>query len=121
MQNEIGKPFKWGTNDCNILVLRLFDALFDTNYTKDVIGRYNSKYGAMKFSKKIGLLRDYLPMTKIENNHAQTGDLILINNGIYDQAHICTGSKTISIFEHGETEQLPMIDGDIYRVNAWQQ
>jgi hypothetical protein len=119
IQAQIGKPFVWGQNDCNTFVLKMVDHFQGTDYADDVVGQYSTKLGALRFAKRIGTLRDYLPLQKIPRNHAQTGDLILVKDKLFDRAHICTGSKVISVIENSITTQMPMVEGDVYRWRLW--
>jgi len=121
IESQMGKPFKWGENDCNTFILKMVDHFQGTDYAADVVGKYSTKRGALKFAKKIGTLRDYLPLRKIKDNHAQTGDLILVKDQVFDRAHICTGSKVVSVIEDSVTTQIPMVKGDVYRWDLWAQ
>ncbi len=121
IQSQIGKPFKWGENDCNTFILKMVDYFYGTDYAIDIVGQYDSKKSALRFAKRIGNLRDYLPLKRIPRNHAQTGDLILVKDKVFDMAHVCMGSKMVSVDETMGVIQLPMVDGDIYRWRLWHQ
>ena len=121
IQSQIGKPFKWGYNDCNTFILKMVDNFYGTDYAVDIVGQYDSKSSALRFAKRIGTLRDYLPLKKIPRKHAQTGDLILVKDKVFDMAHVCMGSKMVSVDETMGVVQMPIVDGDIYRWRLWRQ
>ena len=115
IQSEIGKPFKWGENDCNTFILRMVDHFMGTNYSDSVVGRYNDEKSAMKFAIKIGKLRDFIPLKKVARKHAQTGDIILVSHRLWDRGHVCVGNKVVAPDEEYGTTHLQMVDGDVYR------
>jgi len=120
LQDQMGKPFEWGVNDCNTFVLNLLDHMLDTDLAKQVVGQYHDERSAYRFAKKIGFLKDYIKdyVVPVERNHAQTGDIILYTDKAWDAGHICIGNKTIAPDRELGVTHLEMPDGDVYR---WSQ
>ena len=56
IESKLGKPFAWGTNDCNTFIVGYFDAVLGTDLLKIIYKKYTTKLGAIRFQKKLKLL-----------------------------------------------------------------
>jgi hypothetical protein len=76
IESKLGKPFAWGTNDCNTFIVGYFDAVLGTDLLKIIYKKYTTKLGAT------------------------FGDILIKKNENWDSCHICIGSKIASIDEN---------------------
>ena len=121
LQDQMGKPFEWGVNDCNTFVLNLLDHMLNTKTIQPILDEpYNDERTAIKFAITHPTLREHLSaiLKPVKKGFAQTGDLIFVRDGKWDAGHICIGNKTIAPDRELGVTHLEMPDGDVYR---WSQ
>ena len=112
LQSQLGKSYKWGRTDCNAFAIEFFDYCNNTVFRNAVIGKYDDEKTAYKFAKKIGLLRNYLPL--IKTNRPKIGDLILVKDGVWDMAHIYLGDKVLTSINGKGITTMPTPHGEVY-------
>ena len=104
IESKLGKPFAWGTNDCNTFIVGYFDAVLGTDLLKIIYKKYTTKLGAIRFQKKFGQRISgrclELGMTEHHPTKATFGDILIKKNENWDSCHICIGSKIASIDEN---------------------
>jgi len=116
---ELGKPFAWGTNDCNTLVLQYIDEVLQKDVLKKIYGKYKTKRGAIGFNKKQpytfsdGIIKE-LNAVKLPPKMARTGDILIVSNKAFELGHICVGTSVLSVLEDHHTLMLRINDFDDY-------
>ena len=101
-EKEYKKPFEWGKNDCNTLVLNYLDKIYlSDTFIKIAYKKYSSLKEAIKFQKEYEVrLTNFclgLGLKKIPANKARTGDILIIEEKNFEIGHICLGSLVLSV------------------------
>ncbi len=104
VQNEIGKPFKFGVNDCPLFVAGAIDAMFGTELRDKYTGKWKTQKSAWKYAKKNGDISEQLKnkgCVNVELSHIQTGDIIVMEQRLAHEKYwrsvaVCLGS-TVAI------------------------
>ena len=101
VQEQIGKPFEFGYNDCPLFVAGAIDAMKGTELRDKYTGLWHSQASAWKYAKKNGDLSETLKklgFETIELSHIQTGDVIVMEQRLahekkWRSVAVCVGSK----------------------------
>jgi len=101
VQEQIGKPFEFGYNDCPLFVAGAIDAMKGTELRDKYTGLWHSQASAWKYAKKNGDLSEQLKklgFETIELSHIQTGDVIVMEQRLahekkWRSVAVCVGSK----------------------------
>ncbi len=104
VQGEIGKPFKFGVNDCPLFVAGAIDAMYGTSLRDEYTGKWNTQKSAWKFARKNGDISEQLKSkgcVNVELTHIQTGDIIVMEQRLAHEKYwrsvaVCLGS-TVAI------------------------
>ena len=104
VQEEIGKPFKFGINDCPLFVAGAIDAMYKTSLRDEYTGKWKSQKSAWKYAKKHGDISEQLKSKgciNIELSHIQSGDIIVMEQRLAHEKYwrsvaVCLGS-TVAI------------------------
>ena len=104
VQEEIGKPFKFGVNDCPLFVAGAIDAMKGTSLRDEYTGKWESQKSAWKYAKKHGDISEQLKSkgcVNVELTHIQTGDIIVMEQRLAHEKYwrsvaVCLGS-TVAI------------------------
>ena len=98
------RPFEWGRNDCNTLVLEMHDFLYDTNTLAHVYEQYRNRSGAIRFAKRFTSAPDQLQSLGYKQGiRPTTGDVLLQDSKLYYTAWIVFGNSAYSISEESNT------------------
>ena len=101
VQEQIGKPFEFGYNDCPLFVAGAIDAMKGTELRDKYTGLWHSQASAWKYAKKNGDLSEQLKklgFETVELSHIQTGDVIVMEQRLahekkWRSVAVCVGSK----------------------------
>ena len=101
VQEQIGKPFEFGYNDCPLFVAGAIDAMKGTELRDKYTGLWHSQASAWKYAKKNGDLSEQLKklgFKTVELSHIQTGDVIVMEQRLahekkWRSVAVCIGSK----------------------------
>ena len=97
VEAEKGKPFKWGSNDCNIFILKYLDTVWGRDLLKECYGKYDSKESAVEFQQNYPLMISDAIVetgaTKIPPSLAKTGDLLVIDFKLFQLCNLCLGTN----------------------------
>ena len=101
VQEQLGKPFEFGYNDCPLFVAGAIDAMKGTELRDKYTGLWHSQASAWKYAKKNGDLSEQLKklgFETIELSHIQTGDVIVMEQRLahekkWRSVAVCIGSK----------------------------
>ena len=101
VQEQIGKPFEFGYNDCPLFVAGAIDAMKGTELRDKYTGLWHSQASAWKYAKKNGDLSEQLKklgFETVELSHIQTGDVIVMEQRLahekkWRSVAVCIGSK----------------------------
>ena len=101
VQEQIGKPFEFGYNDCPLFVAGAIDAMKGTELRDKYTGLWHSQASAWKYAKKNGDLSEKLKklgFETVELSHIQTGDVIVMEQRLahekkWRSVAVCIGSK----------------------------
>jgi hypothetical protein len=101
IQDQLGKPFEFGYNDCPLFVAGAIDAMKGTELRDKYTGLWHSQASAWKYAKKNGDLSEQLKklgFETIELSHIQTGDVIVMEQRLahekkWRSVAVCIGSK----------------------------
>ena len=101
VQEQLGKPFEFGYNDCPLFVAGAIDAMKGTELRDKYTGLWHSQASAWKYAKKNGDLSEQLKklgFETIELSHIQTGDVIVMEQRLahekkWRSVAVCVGSK----------------------------
>lgn len=104
VQEEIGKPFKFGVNDCPLFVAGAIDAMYKTSLRDEYTGKWKGQKSAWKYAKKHGDISEQLKSkgcVNVELTHIQTGDIIVMEQKLAHEKYwrsvaVCLGS-TVAI------------------------
>lgn len=104
VQEEIGKPFKFGVNDCPLFVAGAIDAMYKTSLRDEFTGKWRGQKSAWKYAKKHGDISEQLKergCINVELSHIQTGDIIVMEQKLAHEKYwrsvaVCLGS-TVAI------------------------
>ena len=114
VEKELDKPFAWGTNDCNTIVLKYIDEVLGHDVLHKIYGKYRTKLGAIRFNRKQnytfsdGIIEE-LGAVKLPPKMARTGDILVVSDEGYELCQICLGNQYLSVLENSST-----ITGKIY-------
>lgn len=102
VQSQIGKPFEYGVNDCALFSAGAIDTIADTSLRDELTGLWNDKESAIAYEQEHSI-EDYLKerFTPVAENHAQTGDVVLIDVNGWTSTSICMGSKIAFLMDDG--------------------
>ncbi|MCP4545953.1 MAG: hypothetical protein GY835_05745 [bacterium] len=128
LANEIlGKPFKWGQLDCNILALRWLDLLTGSEELAAIVGRYSTKAEAARFAAEsdrtlVEILLEH-EVEFVEPGFQQPGDFLVthVEGEPWHRAHICTGHQVLSVDIETGGRLIPLsdlVECSIYRVGG---
>ena len=81
VQEQLGKPFEFGYNDCPLFVAGAIDAMKGTELRDKYTGLWHSQASAWKYAKKNGDLSEQLKklgFETVELSHIQTCDVIVM-------------------------------------------
>jgi hypothetical protein len=101
VQEQLGKPFEFGYNDCPLFVAGAIDAMKGTELRDKYTGLWHSQASAWKYAKKNGDLSEQLKklgFETVELSHIQTGDVIVMEQRLahekkWRSVAVCIGSK----------------------------
>ena len=101
VQEQLGKPFEFGYNDCPLFVAGAIDAMKGTELRDKYTGLWHSQASAWKYAKKNGDLSEQLKklgFETVELSHIQTGDVIVMEQRLahekkWRSVAVCVGSK----------------------------
>jgi len=104
VQQQIGKPFEFGVNDCPLFVAGAIDAMYKTELRDEFVGKWKSQKTAWKYAKKNGDISEQLKKrgcVNVELSHIQTGDIIVMEQRLAHEKYwrsvaVCLGS-TVAI------------------------
>ncbi len=104
VQNKIGKPFKFGVNDCPLFVAGAIDVMKGTELREKYTGLWHDQKSAWKYAKKNGDISEQLKKLgykTVELSHIQTGDIIVMEQRLahekkWRSVAVCLGS-TVAI------------------------
>lgn len=119
IQDQMGKPFEFGVNDCALFSAKAIDVIAGTSFYEDLKGKWSSKKEALIYEKEHEIA-EYLKghFSQVENDHAQTGDIVLIDSEGRPSTAICLGLKIAFLMEDGihiqSINTLPIME--VYRV-----
>ena len=104
----LGKPFKWGTTDCGMLIRDGHVAM----YGEDPFGwpTYKTKLGAMKALKTVGGIPNALETAckEVGRRFARTGDVVLITHkGEYGMG-IVVGENVVGTYPGADVQLVPL-------------
>jgi len=116
--SQLGKPFTWGDNDCNTLVIEWVDLLTGSNHIDEVRGQYSNKDEAIEFYRSVKNEEDILAeFHEIDPAFISVGDILTVPFGKMLGAHICVGSRLLSVDRRHGTMLLPCVIPD--KAKAW--
>ena len=108
VESEKGNSFQWGSNDCNIFILKYLDTVWGRDLLKEAYKKYNDKESAVEFQGEythtISKAIIKTGATRIPPSFARMGDILVIDFGIYELCHLCLGNSFASVPEDGKTE-----------------
>ena len=113
-------PFAWGTHDCNTLVVKWHDTCYGTDYLPRLLGKYNTKMGALRFIRRELNAQDWFEQAGYKRvNTPNTGDIM--SDGF--AAWIVFGFYAYTIHENGTLTRQPLdgMDAEIWRHERWVQ
>jgi len=89
----VGQEFRWGFNDCNLFLIKLFDYVNGTNRAERIENQYWDRRSAVEFHKRLGLTpSQWLHLNgfeKIEHDGEwQDGDVAIHQHKIYATAYV---------------------------------
>ncbi len=103
IEENIHQPFIWGRRDCNTFVLEALDACAGTSHlASKIIGKYSTALGAMRYRLRspwgnlYNLLQD-AGCIEIQEGFQQIGDIMVVPDHRWEQAHICLGITVASV------------------------
>lgn len=118
VDDAVSKPYEYGTNDCNIIVLKLLDLMVGTDYLSLAEGKYKTLQGGLRLFKK----NDFKDLEDMVSRHCEVvdrpilGDIYL--NGINASVFLHNTMLQIN-YEHNQfyVSQIPEeLEGKIYRI-----
>jgi len=114
VEEKMGMPFEWGTNDCNTFLAGYVDHVKGTNWLEVFKGKYKNKFGAIRFQKKYGkrpseVLQDE-GLEQISVYDVRVGDILIKKDKIYEMTHIVINNKCVSVDEEIGTAPIPISD-----------
>jgi len=104
VEENLRRPFVWGRRDCNTFVLEALDAACagTSHLAAKIIGQYSTALGAMRYRLRspwgslYNLLRD-AGCIEIQAGYQQIGDIVIVPDRRWEQAHICLGATVASV------------------------
>jgi len=104
VQEQLGKPFEFGVNDCPLFVAGAIDAMKGTELRDKYTGLWHDQKSAWKYAKKNGDITEQLKTLgykTVELSHIQTGDIIVMEQRLahekkWRSVAVYTG-KTVAI------------------------
>ncbi|MGC0802077.1 hypothetical protein WKH50_19255 [Pantoea agglomerans] len=117
-EEAINTPYEIGTNDCNIIVLKLLDRICGTEYEKLAVGQYTSITAGKKLFKKNGFknLEDMVKRHCVEVDTPIYGDVYIdgLNASIFLHGSYIEVDHELHKFK---SVQVPAgLTGKIYRI-----
>ena len=93
IQGLIGQDFRWGFNDCNLFLIKLFDYVNDTNKAEQIVNQYHDRSSAIAFHRRLGLSpAQWLHLNGFEkrdyNGEWQDGDVAIHQHKVYATAYV---------------------------------
>jgi hypothetical protein len=113
VQEQIGKPFEFGVNDCPLFVAGAIDSMRGTSLRDKYIGLWHDQKSAWKYAKKNGDISEQLKnigYKTVELSHIQTGDIIVMEQRLahekkWRSVAVYTG-KTVAVVTEDKGVQL---------------
>jgi hypothetical protein len=104
VQEQIGKPFVFGVNDCPLFVAGAIDSMKGTSLRDEYTGLWHDQKSAWKYARKNGDISEQLKnigYKTVELTHIQTGDIIVMEQRLahekkWRSVAVCLGS-TVAI------------------------
>lgn len=102
VQEQMGKPFEYGINDCALFSAGAIDVIADSSIREELTGLWNDKKSAITYEKEHSI-ESYLKerFSSIDESHIQTGDVILIDMKGWTSTSVCIGSTIAFLMDDG--------------------
>ena len=98
VQEQIGKPFEYGVNDCGLFPAGALDLLTGGNLSSRLKGQWSSEKEADQYPRNYGSVSEHLEnegCEQVKKEFIQTGDFPVIEHKPYHfSAGVCLGAKT---------------------------
>ena len=98
VQEQIGKPFEYGVNDCGLFAAGALDLLTGGNLSSRLKGQWSSEKEADQYPRNYGSVSEHLEnegCEQVKKEFIQTGDFPVIEHKPYHfSAGVCLGAKT---------------------------
>jgi hypothetical protein len=113
IQEQIGKPFEFGVNDCPLFVAGAIDSMRGTSLRDKYTGLWHNQKTAWKYARKNGDISEQLKQLgykTVELSHIQTGDIIVMEQRLahekkWRSVAVYTG-KTVAVVSEDKGVQL---------------
>ena len=97
-QEQIGKPFEYGVNDCGLFAAGALDLLTGGNLATKLKGQWSSEKEAYQYAIDYGSIGQHWQdegCEQVKKEFIQTGDFPVIEHKPYHfSAGVCLGAKT---------------------------
>ncbi len=129
VQEQLGKPFEFGINDCPLFVAGAIDTMRGTSLRDKYTGLWHDQKSAWKYAKKNGDISEQLKSlgyTAVELSHIQTGDIIVMEQRLahlkkWRSVAIYTGKTVAIVTEDRGVELVSIFDvPNMTEVLRWQ-
>jgi len=98
VQEQIGKSFEYGVNDCGLFAAGALDLLTGGNLSSRLKGQWSSEKEADQYPRNYGSVSEHLEnegCEQVKKEFIQTGDFPVIEHKPYHfSAGVCLGAKT---------------------------
>ena len=129
VQEQLGKPFEFGINDCPLFVAGAIDTIRGTSLRDKYTGLWHDQKSAWKYAKKNGDISEQLKSLgykAVELSHIQTGDIIVMEQRLahekkWRSVAIYTGKTVAIVTEDKGVELVSIFDvPNMTEVLRWQ-
>lgn len=108
IKSHRGTKFDWGSNDCTTMALKWSDS-FGHNSLRKVFNKYHDRKSGYRFQKQTERLTEILidDGWKQITEPPKNGDLIIYDDGMFDNAHIVYMGWIFSMDEKDDLVSVP--------------
>lgn len=120
------QQFEFGKNDCHIMAFSVVDIILETEYAKELIGKYKTPKAGFKYLAKKGTFRNITNLCQVLADQVETprdGDILLDPDG--EHCSIYWMGKYLVLNEENNKYQIDRYSLDnstylIYRIREGQ-
>jgi len=129
VEEQIGKPFEFGINDCPLFVAGAIDTIKGTSLREKYTGLWKDQKSAWKYARKNGDISEQLKeigYNRVELSHIQTGDIIVMEQRLahekkWRSVAVCLGKKVAIVRDDIGVELIDIFKvPNITEVLRWQ-